>query len=135
VGSSKDCLRRLMRKHGQVTAFVAADHCSAECVGIHAALHGTRHDALEAGRQGFRIIENLREALIALRQTCNGKWPIQQLRHRSPANFRRDQVNAQTMAAQIETRVSETRSRTGDACEVFTTAQIGNCQRIYFEYP
>ena len=116
MGISKEFLHRLMRKHGQVAVFVKADLCSAECVGIHAALRGTRHGALEPGPKGFRtvdIIENLREALIALRQTCNGKWPIQQLRHRSPAKFRRDQVNAQTMAAQIETRVSETRSRTG----------------------
>ena len=30
-------------EHGQVAVFVAVDHCSAECVGIHAALHGTRH--------------------------------------------------------------------------------------------
>lgn len=39
-------------EHGQVAAFVAVDHCSAECVGIHAALHGARHEALEPIRQG-----------------------------------------------------------------------------------
>ncbi len=39
-------------EHGQVAVFVAVDHCSAECVGIHAALHGTRHEALEPVRQG-----------------------------------------------------------------------------------
>jgi transposase InsO family protein len=39
-------------EHGQVAVFVAVDHCSAECVGIHAALHGTRHEALEPIRQG-----------------------------------------------------------------------------------
>ena len=32
---------------GQVAVFVAVDHCSAECTGIHASLHGTRHEALE----------------------------------------------------------------------------------------
>jgi len=30
--------------------FVAVDHCSATCVGIHAALQGTRHEALEPVR-------------------------------------------------------------------------------------
>jgi transposase InsO family protein len=30
-------------EHGQVAVFVAVDHASAECVGIHAALRGTRH--------------------------------------------------------------------------------------------
>lgn len=39
-------------EHGQVAVFIAVDHCSAECVGIHAALHGTRHEALEPIRQG-----------------------------------------------------------------------------------
>ncbi len=39
-------------EHGQVAVFIAVDHCSAECVGIHAALHGTRHEALEPVRQG-----------------------------------------------------------------------------------
>lgn len=28
-------------EHGQVAVFVAVDHCSSECVGIHAALRGT----------------------------------------------------------------------------------------------
>ena len=39
-------------EHGQVAVFVAVDHCSAECTGIHAALRGTRHEALEPIRQG-----------------------------------------------------------------------------------
>ena len=39
-------------EHGQVAVFVAVDHASAECVGIHAALRGTRHEALEPIRQG-----------------------------------------------------------------------------------
>jgi hypothetical protein len=39
-------------EQGQVAVFVAVDHASAECVGIHAALHGTRHEALEPIRQG-----------------------------------------------------------------------------------
>lgn len=39
---------------GQVTIFGAIDHCTAECVGIHAAIHGTRFEALEPIRQGVR---------------------------------------------------------------------------------
>lgn len=39
---------------GQVAIFVAVDHCSAECVGIHVAMHGTRFEALEPIRQGVR---------------------------------------------------------------------------------
>src|SRR3954463_392232 len=39
---------------GQVAVFVAVDHCSAECVGIHAARRATRFEALESIRQGVR---------------------------------------------------------------------------------
>src|SRR5918911_3917442 len=39
---------------GQVAVFVAVDHCSAECVGIHAAQRATRFEALEPIRQGVR---------------------------------------------------------------------------------
>jgi putative transposase len=39
---------------GQVAVFVAVDHCSAECVGIHAARRATRLEALEPIRQGVR---------------------------------------------------------------------------------
>jgi putative transposase len=39
---------------GQAAVFVAIDHCSAECVGIHAALRATRFEALEPVRQGVR---------------------------------------------------------------------------------
>jgi len=37
---------------GQVAVFLAVDHCSAECVGIHAAQRATRFEALEPIRQG-----------------------------------------------------------------------------------
>ena len=41
-------------QHGQVAVFVAVDHCSAECLRLHAARGGTRHEALEPVRQGVR---------------------------------------------------------------------------------
>ena len=39
---------------GQAAVFIAIDHCSAECVGIHAAPRATRFEALEPIRQGVR---------------------------------------------------------------------------------
>jgi putative transposase len=39
---------------GQAAVFIAVDHCSAECVGIHAAPRATRFEALEPIRQGVR---------------------------------------------------------------------------------
>ena len=39
---------------GQVTVFGAIDHCTTECVGLHAAKYGTRFEALEPVRQGVQ---------------------------------------------------------------------------------
>jgi len=39
---------------GQAAVFIAVDHHSAECVGIHAARRATRFEALEPVRQGVR---------------------------------------------------------------------------------
>ena len=41
-------------QEGQVTVFVAVDHCTTECIGIHAAKRATRFEALEPIRQGVR---------------------------------------------------------------------------------
>ena len=40
---------------GQASIFVAVDHCSAACIGIHAAGRATRFEALEPIRQGVRF--------------------------------------------------------------------------------
>jgi putative transposase len=39
---------------GQASIFVTVDHCSTECIGIHAARRATRFEALEPIRQGVR---------------------------------------------------------------------------------
>jgi putative transposase len=39
---------------GSVTIFAAIDHCTAECIGIHAVKKATRFEALEPVRQGVR---------------------------------------------------------------------------------
>jgi putative transposase len=49
-----DMTATFTRAEGQVAIFIAVDHCSAECVGIHAAKHGTRFEVLEPIRQGVR---------------------------------------------------------------------------------
>lgn len=51
---------------GQVTVFAAIDHCTAECVGIHAAKPGTRYEALEPIRQGVRARFGAIGALVAV---------------------------------------------------------------------
>jgi transposase InsO family protein len=42
------------RQEGQGAILIAVDHCSVECVGIHAATHGTRFEALEPIRHGVQ---------------------------------------------------------------------------------
>jgi putative transposase len=44
----------ILTGEGQAAVFIAVDHCSAECVGIHAARQATRFEALEPIRQGVR---------------------------------------------------------------------------------
>ncbi len=39
---------------GQATIFLVVDHCTAECIGLHAARPGTRFEALEPLRHGVR---------------------------------------------------------------------------------
>ena len=41
-------------EEGQVTVFAAVDHCTTECVGLHAAKKATRFEALEPLRQAVR---------------------------------------------------------------------------------
>jgi len=166
-----DMTAALTTEHGQVAVFVAVDHCSAECVGIHAGLRSTRHEALEPIRQGvrarfgaigqgvasglsvrhdhgsqymahdfqaeiawlgaasapafvrapegngcaerfirtlkenllwvrtFHTVEELRLALLAFKETYNECWLIERHGHRSPAQFRRDQMDNQTLVA------------------------------------
>jgi putative transposase len=47
-------LTTVVTGEGQAAVFIAVDHCSTECVGIHAARRATRYEALEPVRQGVR---------------------------------------------------------------------------------
>lgn len=49
-----DATAAVTTAEGQVTIFAAIDHCTAECVGIHAVKRATRFEALEPIRQGLR---------------------------------------------------------------------------------
>ena len=49
-----DMTTTMTMQEGNASIFLAVDHCSLECVGIHAAKYGTRFEALEPIRQGVR---------------------------------------------------------------------------------
>jgi putative transposase len=156
---------------GQVAVFVAVDHCSAACVGLHAARRATRFEALEPIRQGVRrcfgafaknaarglavrhdhgsqymaetfqkelvflgiesspafvrapegngcaerfirtlkenllwvrtfdTVEDLRQALLAFRETYNDTWLIERCGFRSPNAIRAEQLPPAAIAA------------------------------------
>ena len=158
-------------EEGPAAVFIAVDHCSAECVGIHAAARATRFEALEPIRQGvrrhfggmardsarglavrhdhgsqymsdhfqkelaflgidgspafvrspegngcaerfirtlkenllwvrtFKTIEELRQALLAFRETYNTTWLIERHGFLSPAEYRRRQLQPLAQAA------------------------------------
>ena len=44
----------VMTGEGQAAVFIAVDHCSAECTGIHASRNANRFEALEPVKQGVR---------------------------------------------------------------------------------
>jgi len=68
---------------GQVAVFVAVDHHNAECVGVHAAHHGTRFEALEPIRQGVRQHFG-GFAKLAFKDTYNTTWLVGRLGHHRP---------------------------------------------------
>ena len=51
---------------GQACVFIAVDHCTAECLGIHATRRGNRFEALEPIRQGVRSVFGSYDAKVAV---------------------------------------------------------------------
>lgn len=47
-------LTSVITGEGQAAIFIAVDHCSAECIGLHASRNAHRFEALEPVRQGVR---------------------------------------------------------------------------------
>ena len=50
-----DATATFTEEDGQVTIFAAIDHCSADCIGIHAVKRAHRFEALEPIRQAVRL--------------------------------------------------------------------------------
>jgi transposase InsO family protein len=55
-----------MTAEGHACIFIAVDHCTAECVGIHATRRGNRYEALEPIRQGVRRVFKTYDAGVAV---------------------------------------------------------------------
>ena len=98
------CVTRL---EGMATVFIAVDHCSAECIGIHAAKYGTRFEALEPLRQGVR--EAFGEYGVATAQGLR-------LRHDHGSQYMSDHFQAELAFLGIESSPAFVREPEGNGC-------------------
>jgi len=92
---------------GPVTVFVAVDHCTTECVGIHAAQRATRFEALEPIRQ-------------AVRDYCGGfragAAAGLQLRHDWGSQYMSDDYQAEIAFLGMESSPAFVRQPEGNGC-------------------
>ena len=92
---------------GQVTIFAAIDHCTAECVGIHAVKKATRFEALEPIRQ-------------AVKQYClgftGGSAAGLQLRHDHGSVYMSDDFQSEIQFLGIDSSPAFVRQPEGNGC-------------------
>ena len=94
-------------EEGQAAVFVAVDHCTTECVGIHAAKAATRFEALEPIRQGVRQHFGGFEAAIATGLT---------LRHDNGSQYLSDHFQTEIRFLGIASSPSFVRAPEGNGC-------------------
>lgn len=102
-----DATSTLTRLEGQVTVFVAVDHCTAEGVGIHAAKIGNRFEALEPIRQGVSEHFGSYEESIAVGL---------KLRHDHGSQYMSDDFQAELKFLGIESSPAFVRAPEGNGC-------------------
>jgi putative transposase len=94
-------------EEGPVTVFVAVDHCTTECVGIHAAKRATRFEALEPVRQAVRdYCGGFREKAAA----------GMQLRHDWGSQYMSDDYQAEIRFLGMESSPAFVRQPEGNGC-------------------
>ena len=92
---------------GPATIFIAVDHFTAECVGIHAARRGTRFEALEPLRQGVRDHFGAYRAEVATGLA---------LRHDHGSQFMSDHFQAELRFLGIASSPAFVREPEGNGC-------------------
>jgi putative transposase len=92
---------------GQASIFVTVDHCSTECLGIHAARRATRFEALEPLRQGVRACFGAFATGIATGLT---------LRHDHGSQFVADDYQGELDFLGIESSPAFVREPEGNGC-------------------
>jgi putative transposase len=92
---------------GTVHVFVAVDHCTCECVGLHAAKGGNRFEALEPLRQGVREHFGRFEAKVASGLT---------IRHDHGSNYLSDDFRRELEFLGMVSSPSFVREPEGNGC-------------------
>lgn len=100
-------LTSTMTGQGQASIFVTVDHCSTECLGIHAARQATRFEALEPIRQGVRACFGTFAANVA-----SGL----ELRHDHGSQFVADDFQAELAFLGIASSPAFVREPEGNGC-------------------
>ena len=104
---------------GSAFVFVAVDHCTTECIGLHAAQSGSRFEALEPIRQGVR------ERFGAIGQ---GVAHGLRLRHDHGSNYLADDFQQEVACFGIESSPSFVREPEGNGvAERFHPHAEGEC--------
>jgi putative transposase len=102
-----DATATLTRLDGNATIFIVVDHCTAECLGIHAAKRGDRFEALEAIRQAVRTTQGAYGAGVAAGL---------KLRHDHGSQFVSDVYQKEIAFLGIESSPSFVRQPEGNGC-------------------
>ena len=102
-----DATATVTLEDGQVTVFAAVDHCTAECVGIHAVKRATRFEALEPLRQGVHQHFGGFQA---------GAAQGLQLRHDHASQFMSDDFQNELIFLGIESSPAFVREPEGNGC-------------------
>ena len=89
------------------TIFVATDHCTTECIGVHAGRPGTRFEALEPLRQGILKHFGAYRENVAL-------WLA--VRHDHGSQFMSDYYQAELRFLGIESSPAFVRQPEGNGC-------------------
>jgi transposase InsO family protein len=92
---------------GTVHVFIAVDHCTCECVGLHVAKRGDRFEALEPLRQGVREHFGRFEAKVARGLT---------IRHDHGSNYLSDDFQRELIFLGMESSPSFVREPEGNGC-------------------
>jgi putative transposase len=100
-------LTSVLTGEGVAAIFVAVDHCSTECVGLHAARRATRFEALEPIRQGVR------ERFGAFAEAIAGGL---KLRHDHGSQFVAHDFQAEIAFLGIESSPAFVREPEGNGC-------------------